>query len=92
MDRSRLSVGGWIRRRRNDGRDYPVADYFAGVSVGRVWGRTLVTGIASLSHQERLQFEAINGPIALAVIDVLLKEFPAVAHCRKYLVSPIVES
>ena len=63
-----------------------------GVSVGRVWGRTLVTGIASLSHQERLQFEAINGPIALAVIDVLLKEFPAVARCRKYLVSPVSES
>jgi hypothetical protein len=63
-----------------------------GVSVGRVWGRTLVTGVASLSHQERLQFEAINGPIAVAVIDVLLKEFLAVAHCRKYLVSPVSDS
>ena len=63
-----------------------------GVSVGRVWGRMLVTGIATLSHQERLLFEAIKSPIALAVIDVLLKEFPAVAHCRKYLVSPVSES
>jgi hypothetical protein len=51
-----------------------------------------VTGIATVSHQQRLQFEAVNGPIALAVIDVLLKEFPGAAHCRKYLVSPVSES
>ena len=63
-----------------------------GGSVGRVWGRALVTGVATVSHQQRLQFEAVNGPIALAVMDVLLKEFPAAADCRKYLVSPIVES
>jgi hypothetical protein len=57
-----------------------------GVSVGKVWGPTLVTGTVAVTDQQRLQFEAINGPIALGVIDVLAKEFPALTHCRKYAV------
>jgi hypothetical protein len=56
-----------------------------GVSAGKVWGGTLVTGSVAVTDQQRLQFEAINGPIALGVIDVLVKEFPALSHCRKYL-------
>lgn len=52
-----------------------------GVGVGRVVGDTLVTGGFSTQNQERLQFEALNGPIALGVADVLLKEFP-VARSR----------
>ena len=33
--------------------------------------------------QERLQFEALNGPIALGVIDVVTREFPQARQaCR----------
>lgn len=53
-----------------------------GVTAGKVFGDTLVTGGVQVQDQQRLQFEAVNGPIALAVIDVLIKEFPAVSHCR----------
>lgn len=60
----------------------PVRYTQLGPTVGTVWGNTLVTGNFSLQNQERLQFEALNGPIALGVIDVLLKEFPlAKASC-----------
>ncbi len=52
-----------------------------GVGIGRVAGDVLVTGGFSTQNQERLQFEALNGPIALGVADVLLKEFP-VARSR----------
>lgn len=48
-----------------------------GLGVGRVFGDTLVTGAISTQNQERLQFESLNGPIALGVADVLFKEFPA---------------
>jgi hypothetical protein len=54
----------------------PVRFTSFGVSVGKVFGNTLVTGSASAENQERLQFEALNGPIALGIIDVLTKEFP----------------
>jgi hypothetical protein len=37
-----------------------------GVGVGAVTGNTLVTGNVTVSNQERLQFEALNGPVALA--------------------------
>ena len=37
---------------------------------------TLITGAANLQNQERLQLEALNGPIALGVADVIMKEFP----------------
>ncbi len=52
-----------------------------GIGAGRVMGDVLVTGGFSTQNQERLQFEALNGPIALGVTDVLLKEFP-VARAR----------
>ena len=34
-----------------------------------------MTGNIVLQNQERLQFEALNGPIALGVVDVVMKEF-----------------
>ena len=35
-----------------------------------------MTGLANVQNQERLQLEALNGPIALGVADVIMKEFP----------------
>lgn len=55
----------------------PVKFSQAGAGVGKVWNDNLVTGFVGVQNQERLQFEALNGPIALGVADVLLKEFPA---------------
>ncbi len=55
----------------------PVRFTELGVGVGRDFNHTLVTGSAVLSSQERLQLEALNGPIALGVADVLMKEFPS---------------
>lgn len=60
----------------------PVRYTQLGAGIGRTFGDTLLTGAVSVSDQQRLQFEAVNGPIALAVIDVLTKEFPAASHCR----------
>lgn len=54
----------------------PVRFTQLGVGVGREFGHTLVTGTAFVASQERLQLEALNGPIALGVADVLMKEFP----------------
>lgn len=60
----------------------PVRFSQLGVGSGRVWGSTLVTGNIGVQNQERLQFEALNGPIALGIVDVILKEFPkAEAEC-----------
>lgn len=55
----------------------PVRFTQIGFGIGREFGNTLVTGNAMVTNQERLQLEAINGPIALGVVDVLLKEFPS---------------
>ena len=55
----------------------PVKFTQVGAGMGKVWNDNLVTGYVGVQNQERLQFEALNGPIALGVIDVLLKEFPA---------------
>jgi hypothetical protein len=59
---------------------------FAQVGVGggsTFQTNTLVTGAVALQNQEKLQFEALNGPIALGVADVVMKEFPRVgAKCR----------
>lgn len=54
-----------------------------GVGVGSTFnGTTLVTGEATIGNQERLQFEALNGPIALGVADAIVKQFPAArARC-----------
>ncbi len=54
-----------------------------GVGVATDSNGTLVTGSISGSQQERLQLESINGPIALGVLAVLLKEFPEIdSQCR----------
>lgn len=47
-----------------------------GVGTGRDLDGTLVTGNIAFQNQERLQLEALNGPIALGVADVVMKEFP----------------
>lgn len=54
----------------------PVRFSQVGLGSGRTFGSTLVTGNIGFQNQERLQFEALNGPIALGVVDVILKEFP----------------
>lgn len=56
----------------------PVRYSQAGIGVGRTFGDTLISGNVAFSNQERLQFEAVNGPIALGVVDVLAKEFPKI--------------
>ena len=53
----------------------PVRYAQLGVGVGKTFDSTLVTGNIVLQNQERLQFEALNGPIALGVVDVVMKEF-----------------
>ena len=53
----------------------PVRFSSLGAGVGAVWGTTLVTGTVVAQNQERLQFEALNGPVALGIADVLVKEF-----------------
>lgn len=58
----------------------PVRYSAIGVGIGRTVGSELVTGNVNFESQERLQFEALNGPIALGVADVILKEFP---HARE---------
>ena len=63
-----------------------------GVSAGRVWGGTLVTGRVQLHDQQRLQFEAINGPIAIGVIEVITREFRKAAHCRVELPEPYLNN
>lgn len=54
----------------------PVRYTQIGVTSGKVINDQLVTGLANLQNQERLQLEALNGPIALGVADVIMKEFP----------------
>ena len=54
----------------------PVRYTQLGSTAGTVVGTTLVTGSANLQNQERLQLEALNGPIALGIADVIMKEFP----------------
>lgn len=62
----------------------PVKFTQIGIGVGRVFGRTLLTGNAVIQNQQRLQLEALNGPIALGVADVVMKEFPrAGKRCRQ---------
>ena len=54
----------------------PVRYTQIGATVGKVFNDTLVTGAANVQNQERLQLEALNGPIALGIADVVMKEFP----------------
>jgi hypothetical protein len=61
----------------------PVRYTQLGAGAGRTFDTTLLTGNIAVQNQERLQLEAINGPIALGVADVLMKEFPrARSKCR----------
>ena len=61
----------------------PVRYQQIGVGVGDTLDNVLVTGNIVFRNQERLQFEALNGPIALGVADVVMKEFPQAAdQCR----------
>ena len=53
----------------------PVRYAQLGVGAGKTFDSTLVTGNIVIQNQERLQFEALNGPIALGVADVVMKEF-----------------
>lgn len=61
----------------------PVRYTQIGAGVGKTFGSDLVTGAIQFQDQQRLQFEAVNGPIATGVIDVILKEFPRAESCRK---------
>jgi len=61
-----------------------------GIGIGRDINGVLVTGAASVSVQERMQLEAINGPIALGVLDVLLREFPKAYDQCENLVSGLL--
>jgi len=61
----------------------PIRYSQAGLGAGRTFDQTLLTGNVVFQNMERLQFEALNGPIALGVIDVVSREFPkASAACR----------
>lgn len=70
----------------------PVRYQQYGFGIGRQIRSRLVTGAASVEGQERLQMEALNGPIALGVIDAITKEFPEVrASCTAGVASLIAE-
>lgn len=58
----------------------PVRYSQIGIGAGRDFSGTLVTGNLAFQNQERLQLEALNGPIALGVADVVMKEFPRARH------------
>lgn len=70
----------------------PVKYQQAGVGVGHDFNSLLVTGTVVLRNQERLQFEALNGPIALGVADVLMKEFPKAAKRCRGIVADLLET
>jgi len=57
----------------------PVRYTQIGATAGTTLGSTLITGAVNLQNQERLQLEALNGPIALGVADVIMKEYPRAA-------------
>ena len=70
----------------------PVRYRQIGVGSGRVFGSTLFTGNFAAQDQERLQFEALNGPIALGVADVIMKEFPAAAKACRGIVADLLDT
>ena len=69
----------------------PVRYKQLGIGAGRVFGSTLLTGNIATQDQERLQFEALNGPIALGVADVIMKEFPAAANACRGIVADLLD-
>lgn len=71
----------------------PVRYSQLGVGSGRDFGGTLVTGNIAFQNQERLQLEALNGPIALGVAEVLMKEYPAArARCGRLVADLLQKS
>lgn len=70
----------------------PVKYFQAGVGVGHDFSSLLITGTVVLRDQERLQFEALNGPIALGVADVLMKEFPKAADRCRGMIADLLET
>jgi len=70
----------------------PVRYTQLGATAGKTFGDTLVTGAANIQNQERLQLEALNGPIALGVADVVMKEFPrAQRECMVYIADLLIK-
>lgn len=69
----------------------PLRYQLAGFSVGRTFGDILASGAVSIQNQERMQFEALNGPIALGIVDVLMKEFPTAADACGAGVAALLE-
>ncbi len=69
----------------------PVRFTQAGLGIGHDFEGTLVTGNLSFQNQERLQLEALNGPIALGVADVVMKEFPAASKRCGALLAPLLK-
>lgn len=69
----------------------PVQYSQVGVGSGREWSGTLVTGNVAIQNQERLQLEALNGPIALGVVDVVMKEFPRAGRACAHIVKPLLK-
>jgi hypothetical protein len=70
----------------------PVMYKQIGAGVGRVWNSTLVTGNVAFRNQERLQLEALNGPIALGVADVIMKEFPRAGQRCRGIVADLLDT
>lgn len=69
----------------------PVRYTQLGVGSGRDFNGTLVTGNVALQNQERLQLEALNGPIALGIADVVFKEFSQARHQCRGLVADLLD-
>lgn len=70
----------------------PVRYTQLGATVGKTFGNTLVTGSGNLQNQERLQLEALNGPIALGIADVVMKEYPrARAACLERIADLLIK-
>lgn len=71
----------------------PVRYQQFGLGVARTFGTSLVTGEAEFQSQERLQLEALNGPIALGVADVIMREFPELrAKCGEPVSAVLAET
>jgi hypothetical protein len=63
-----------------------------GFGIGRDVSGTLITGVAGTQGQERLQLEALNGPIALGVADVLMNEFPRIREQCGARIAPLLNA
>jgi len=70
----------------------PVRYQQIGAGVGDTLDNVLITGNIVFRNQERLQFEALNGPIALGVADVVMKEFPAAADQCRGMVADLLDT